>query len=644
MKYHKPGRLKKTREKTSRLSITMAIVFLFGALIMYRLFQLQVVKSGYYTELASGQHEAFTKIESKRGSIYMYDKVPGGTKVDYAMAINKEFANVYVIPKVIKNPVEMASRTYEILDRAKIERSIEDGLKNDEEFSELKNATTSSERSKELTALFQEKKIIEIEKKQKEVIDKYIGIFGKKNDPYESLKRKVSDEEFKKFLELKSEGIEGIGYELENYRYYPEGEVGSHILGFVGYSGDEKKGSYGLEGRFNDELSGQSGSVRTERSANRDPIIVNDREYVKPVDGGDLYLTINRSIQFEVCKRLRESVLRHGADSGLVIVLEPYTGAIMAMCSFPDYDPNNYSEYENKRIFNNPAIYDSYEPGSTFKAITMAAGLNEGKVNPDSTYEDKGYLNIEGWPKPIKNSDFETHGGHGKTDMNTVLNYSLNTGAIHVMKKIGASKFAEYVENFGFRNKTGIELETEGTSNVSSLFQKKIKPIEAATAAFGQGITATPLQMILAYAAIANGGILMKPYLVEKIVSADGQELITHPQQVRRVISEKTALLLAGMLVNVVEIGHSPRAKVKGYYVAGKTGTAQIPDKVHGGYRDNEWMHTFIGFTPVDDPKFVMLVKIENPKDVRFADSSSAPLFGELSDYILNYLQVKKER
>lgn len=644
MKYFKPERAKKTREKTSRLSFTMAIVFLSGILIIGRLFLLQIVKNGYYTAIASGQHDVYSKLLPARGSIYMKDRGPNGENVDYALAINKDFANVYSMPKMILDPVMMASRTYEIFDKNKIERSVDELLNRDERFLDLDNASTTIEDKEALSLLRTSEREIEIGKLKKEAIDKYIAIFSKKNDPYESIKRKVSDDDLKKVIALKNEGVPGMDYELESYRYYPEGSIGSHFLGFVGFNAEDKKGSYGLEGFFNDELSGQPGSIRTEKSAKGESIIINDREFVKPINGSDLHLTIVRPIQFEVCKRLNESLLKHGADSGLAIVMDPMTGAIMAMCSWPDYDPNNYSSVNDRSVYNNPAIYGAYEPGSTFKAITMAAGLDAGVVKPESTYEDKGFLMINGWNKPIKNSDYETHGGHGITDMSTVLDFSLNTGAIYVEEKLGTKKFSQYVENFGFKDKTGIELETEGVSNISSLLQKKVKPIEAATASFGQGITATPLQMIAAYSAIANGGILMRPYIVEKIVGPDGNEQVTRPEQIRRVISEKTSLLLSGMLVNVVDVGHSKTAQVKGYYVAGKTGTAQIPDMKHGGYKVGQWIHTFIGFTPVDNPKFVMLVKFDNPKDAIYAESTAAPLFSELSSFILNYLQVPKER
>jgi len=211
------------------------------------------------------------------------------------------------------------------------------------------------------------------------------------------------------------------------------------------------------------------------------------------------------------------------------------------------------------------------------------------------------------------------------------------------MRQIGGDSFAQYVRNFGFGERTGIELAGEGPGDISNINKKKVSEIYAATASFGQGITATPLQMVTAYAAIANGGYLVKPYIVKEIIDPGGERIITQPRQLKQVIKERSAVLTAGMLVNVVDGGHASRAGVEGYYVAGKTGTAQVASSVTRGY-SGRTIHTFVGFAPVEEPRFVMLVKLDNPKDVSFAASSAAPLFGELAKYLLNYYQVEKER
>ena len=227
--------------------------------------------------------------------------------------------------------------------------------------------------------------------------------------------------------------------------------------------------------------------------------------------------------------------------------------------------------------------------------------------------------------------------------MNSVLENSLNTGAIFAMEQIGSSIFADYVKKFGFGEKTGIEMETENSGDIEYLKKKKVQDIYAATASFGQGLTTTPLQMAVAYNTIANGGVMMKPFIVKKIIDNEGKEEIIKPRIVGRVISEKAATILSGMLVNVVEGGHAKLAGIDGYFIGGKTGTAQVASASSRGY-GSKTIHTFVGFGPVDDPKFVMLVKLDDPRDMVYAASSAAPLFGTISEFMLNYWQVPKIR
>jgi len=352
-------------------------------------------------------------------------------------------------------------------------------------------------------------------------------------------------------------------------------------------------------------------------------------------------LTVDRSIEFFACRKLTEAAGKYRAAGGSIIVVNPKTGEIMAMCSYPDFDPNNYDKTEDMRAFENQGIYHPYEPGSVFKAITMAAALDQEKVAPDTTYEDKGFVMVDGWSKPIKNSDYESFGGHGATNMQTVLELSLNTGAIFAMNQIGTKTFSDYIQKFGFGEKTGIELASEQAGNIRNLTAKKIKAVDASVASFGQGITVTPLQMVMAYAAIANGGALMKPYLVKEIIQSDGEKIDAKPVEVRRVISERAATLISGMLVNVVERGHAKGAAIDGYYVAGKTGTAQVATA--SGIYGADTIHTFIGFAPVENPAFVMLVRLDKPQ-ARYAESTAVPTFGEIAEFILNYLKIPKER
>lgn len=610
----------------NRIYLIMAFVFLLGFLMIYKLFNLQVADYDFYKALASGQHGISSILDPERGNIYIQDSADSDNKL-YPMAANKEFALVYAIPKEVVNAEDLAEQLCLIFDHSQIEEEVDELLQELQEKGELLD-----EKFKLI------KREAEINLRKEIVKDKYLKILTKKNDPYEPIAEKASEEELEKIKQL---DMPGISYIMKQCRFYPEDNIGSHILGFVGYVGDDKRGRYGLEGFFDEELYGKFGSINAERSASGGMIIINNREYNKPQNGSDFVLTINRPIQFMACNKLNEAALRYGAEGGSIVIMEPKSGAILAMCSWPDYDPNNYKDVEDISVYNNPAIFSQYEPGSIFKSITMAAAIDQGKVSPETTYNDEGMLTIDGWP--VKNSDYDSYGGHGVVDMNTVLVESLNTGAIYAMEQTGAKVFAEYVKKFNFGEKTGIELETEVGGNISSLTRSKIRDIEAATASFGQGITATPLQITSAYAAIANNGILMKPYLVKEIINYDGLKITTKPRQIRTVISQRTALLVSAMLVNVVESGHAKNAGVNGYYVAGKTGTAQVAAKYRRGY-GSKTIHSFVGFAPVEDPKFVMLVKLDNPKSATYAASTAAPLFGEIAEFILNYYQVPKER
>jgi cell division protein FtsI/penicillin-binding protein 2 len=456
----------------------------------------------------------------------------------------------------------------------------------------------------------------------------------KENDPYEPLRDGVSEEVLGKIKDLKAAGI---GYTEKEARFSPEGDLGSQFLGFVGVKDDKKVGQYGLEGYFEKELAGTPGFISSEKDVAGRWIPISGRDWQKAQDGSDLILTIDRNIQYFACEKLKEAVERHGADGGSVIIMDPKTGAIWAMCSYPDFDPNNYAKIQDINVFNNPATFYQYEPGSVFKAITIAAALDLGKIIPTTTYNDEGQVTVDGWV--IKNSDLAAH---GEQTMTQVLDESLNTGAVFAVSQIGADAFRKYVSDFGFGTKTGVELDYENAGSISSL-DKKGK-IWSATASFGQGISVTPIQVVTAFAAIANGGRLVKPYIIDEVRKNNGQVVKTQPEVVRRVISGNTATLLGGMLVSVVENGHGKKAGVSGYYVAGKTGTAQVPKKEGGGYDPNITIGSFVGFTPVEDPKFVMLTKIDHPRDVVWAESSAAPLFGEIAKFVLNYLKVPPSR
>ncbi|MBU0670843.1 penicillin-binding protein 2, partial [Patescibacteria group bacterium] len=469
--------------------------------------------------------------------------------------------------------------------------------------------------------------ILNIEKKELE------EKLSDSEDPYEPLKKQVSDIEVEAINEL---GLKGIASREELWRYYPEAGCTSHLTGFLGISDDEQKGQYGMEGYFNEELKGQAGYLKSEKDAGGRFLAIGDSLIEEAQNGDDIVLTIDKNIQFAICERLKTAVEKHGAKEGSVVVLEPKTGAILGMCNYPYFDPNKYSDVEDIEVFMDSIVADQYEPGSVFKVFTMAAGLDMGKVSPSTTYNDTGKVEIGNYT--IQNSDGKAY---GISDMTTVLIQSLNTGSIFVARQVGDEAFYQYVDKFGFGTPTGIPLAGENKGNISSL--EKMKDIYSATASYGQGITVTPIQLAMATGAIANDGKLMKPYLVKEVHKANGFVEELEPEEVRQVLQPATANTLAAMMVKVIDEGHATMAAVPGYFFAGKTGTAQIPSE-SGGYDASRHKDTFVGFGPVSDPQFVVMVKIDEPKDVMWSANSTAPLFGDIAKYLVNYLQIPPDR
>ncbi len=670
-----------------RTSLVVAVIFLLLAGIAAKLVYLQIGKHDYYVAAASGQHNVEQKLIPERGKIYIQDNYFGSSGDLYPVALNKEFATLFAIPKDISDVQATAEKLFTFFKEpllkdeveARLDREAKDrlttALESVKDLPVDKRVTAENEIKAEHEAYlrdpvyldFRSQKHDELMEEQRLAeIAEYVSELSNPKSEYELIEKKLDEVTLKKFYLLISGRTDigeadmsvangkmmikaskeefklpGFGISMMSFRYYPDNNIGANILGYASYEDQDQHGHYGLEGFFENELYGNFGSVKSERGAGG-LVIVNNRQFLEKTDGNNLILTIDRSAQYTSCRLLDEAVSKYGAKGGSVIIVDPHSGAILAMCSAPDFDPNNYARVKDIAYFNNPAVFDEYEPGSVFKAVTMAAALDQGKVTPETTYTDHGQLMIAGWNKPIRNSDFETHGGYGVTNMVTVLEQSLNTGAIFAMQQVGPRVFADYVQKFGFGERTGIELEGESDGKIKSLTGRRITDISAATASFGQGITVTPLQMVMSYAVIANGGQLMKPYIVKEIIRPDGTRRTTPPSTPQRVISERSAELLTGMLINVVENGHSKGAYVPGYYVAGKTGTAQVASKTGGGY-SGAHDHTFIGIAPANNPKFVILTKLDSPR-ARFAESTAVPLAGDITRFLLDHWKVKKDR
>lgn len=568
-----------------RIYLLIIVVFVLGGGIFARLFSLQILQYEYYSDLAQNQHQLYTVLFPQRGEIFLQDLSANqreGREILYPLAVNKEFQQVYIIPKDITEEKEsLALRLSEILDLPQ--------------------------------ALILQR-------------------MNKVNDPYEPLKHKIDQSTAQQIQDL---NIDGLKLASETWRYYPNKTLASHLVGFVGITEEKKVGQYGLERYYEEQLSGQLGFLTGEKDTSGYWIPSLDQELEPAKDGLDLVLTIDQNIQFKVETELSQVIEKWQAESGTIIIMEVTTGALWAMASLPNFDPNQYSEVENIDVFLNPSVQKVYEPGSVFKAITMAAGLDSGQVFPWTVYEDKGQIRIKG--STVNNVDNKVY---GEQTMIQVLEKSINTGAVFVQRAIGQEVFQKYVQAFNFNQPTGVDLVGEVSGNIFNLFSGR--EINLANISFGQGITVTPLGLTVAIGAIANKGKLMRPFIVKKTIDSDGVESVTRPKVVGRPISLETASELTKILVSVVENGYGKPAMVANYNIAGKTGTAQVPDPERGGYSEDT-IHSFIGFAPAFNPRFIILVKLDKPQGIRFAADSTSPIFKRLAEYLFNYLEIAPE-
>jgi cell division protein FtsI (penicillin-binding protein 3) len=441
------------------------------------------------------------------------------------------------------------------------------------------------------------------------------------------IKRQVTSTEAEKIQALNADGI-GMFYEPN--RHYPQGQLAGQLIGFVGR---DSEGLEGLELKYNDYIRGETGSSVTERDALGRRVMVQGVEGLHIPPGSDIHLTLDSAIQHMAEKELEASILKYRAKAGVAIVVEPFTGEVLAMANYPPFDPNNYSK-ESAEQRRNRAVTDSFEPGSTFKTITAAAALEEGLVGKDDLfYCEMGKYSYAG--KIIHDAH-----PHGWLSFAKILQVSSNIGFTKVAEKLKKDRFFKYIEKFGFGEPTGIDVPGEA----SGLLRKpdRWSNIDLATHAFGQGLSTTPMQMVMAYAAVANGGFLMRPFVMRRAVGPKGDVLLENqPHVVRRVISEKTATLLASILQDVTtEGGTGVMANLDGFDVAGKTGTAQKADPVHGGYAARKRVASFVGFVPANNPRLVALVLIDEPEVNVYGGVVAAPVFRNIAQGALRHLAV----
>lgn len=430
--------------------------------------------------------------------------------------------------------------------------------------------------------------------------------------------------------EIEKIGLPGIGFEYQMRRLYPEASLSAHLIGFVGKdNNNEDVGYFGLEGYYDKDLKGMPGFLESERDIIGRPIYIGTQNRVKAEDGRDIILTIDKTVQEIVKRKLLAGIEKYQAKQGCVIVANPYTMAIVAMSCLPDYDEEKYYQF-SENYFKNSAISSAYEPGSIFKPLIMAAAINENKIKPDTKMDENGPVTISDYTIKTWNDKYE-----GKISMTRILEKSSNVGMVWVGEKLGNNKIYSYLEKYGFGKLTGIDLQGEAEAYLKP--KNTWYPIDYSTVTFGQGIAITPIQMITAFSSLINGGNLLKPYIVSKIVS-ETKENIIKPKIKKQVVTRETSDLIKKMLVSTIDHAEAVWDKPKGIKIGGKTGTAQIA--ISGHYDPSMTNASFIGFLPADKPKFITLVILEEPKSSPWGSETAAPLFFEIAKELIVYYNV----
>lgn len=562
----------KTRLKNWRTYVILFLIIIVGAAIFSRLFFVQVLQRKHFSAQALGQQAEFLNLTGARGQIYCQNsaeskggKATGEVK---SLSINKD---TWILSASLKD------------------------IKDKDVFADILSKN--------------------INKTKEQIISELSA--GQSN--YAILERNIPEDQLNKIKKLE---LSGLTWQKITERYHPQGDFSSQLLGFLGGEGT---GQYGIEGYYDNILTGKTG-VSQQKAGLGSLLSSTEKEIL---DGSDIYLTIDYNIQLQAEALLKKTKESLDIEAGQIIVLKPDTGKILALANFPSFNLNNYSK-ENLEIFQNGAVQKLFEPGSIMKPFTMAAAINEGKITPETTYEDKGSLKFG--PETIHNYHNMVF---GKQTMTQVLENSINTGAVFAEEQMDHKLFFSYLDKFGFFQKTGVGLQGEVASRNEAL--KNGNDVEYATASFGQGIELTPLQIARAFCALAIDGKMPKPYIIEKIVSGK-EEQYTKPEYSDQIISKQTISQLTPMLINVID-GGLPKQKIPGYYVAGKTGTAQIPLPNGRGYDPDKTIQSFVGFAPALNPQFLILVKLDNPRSAKSA-LSAVPVFKELASYIINYWKI----
>ncbi|MEN8253573.1 MAG: penicillin-binding protein 2 [Patescibacteria group bacterium] len=566
-----------------RSHILQSSIYLGFIIILLRLFYWQIIKGDELNEIATRQYERLDISEASRGSIFTSD--------GYLLVGNQPVYRLFAEKNLLENNPKQISQL-------------------------LTPLILTNDRPYKLASQAAKKEIIE-ENTKKNIKEK----LEKTEKNWIGLRHNIS-EELKQ--EIENLQIKGLGFDKYEKRFYPEASLAAHVTGFVGKNKiGEDLGYFGIEGALNNELKPYSRKHTSLTDALGLKLLFKSNSNSSAIDGRDVSTTINRNVQVLIEEELKAAVLRYEAKSGEVIVMDPKSGKILGMASFPSYDQELFYKYDTS-LYKNPSLSENYEPGSTFKAITIAAGIDSKAIKENSKCDscDKarkiGKYTIKTW-----NDEY-----HPDIDMKEALAISDNTAMIFAAEKIGTEKFLKYIKNFGIGNEIGIDLqEDSGTP-----FSDKWGPVELATRSFGQGIVINSMQLVRAIASIANDGKMMKPQIIEKVLDKkNNQEILVEPKKVMQVISKESAHTVKKMLAYTVEKSLPSLAKKRSYSVAGKTGTSQIAND-SGGYKEDGTIASFIAFSPVDKPKFIMLVKLNEPSTSPWGAETAAPLWFKIAD------------
>ncbi|MBI2613627.1 MAG: penicillin-binding protein 2 [Candidatus Levybacteria bacterium] len=548
--------------------VFIALVFFFVCVIA-RLFYWQVVKAEMLSELAQSQYNGIIRVLPRRGEIKTSD--------GFSLAANKVSYLLFINPTAIKDKKYTVNILSSLLD--------------------LPAASVSSK-------IVPEKLWVPVQS----------GLDAKKKEEIERIH------------------IPGVGFEEQYSRFYPEASTAAHLVGFVGKNeSGQDKGYVGLEGFYDRLLRGKDGYAVEFHDALGRPILSKRIDRTNGSDGGNLFMSIDRSVQFLAEQKLKDGIERYGALGGMVGIMDPAAGDIVAMASFPSYSPQKYWEYDES-LYTNPFITNTYEPGSTLKPIIMASALDAGIITPQTKCDICG--------GPVNVSDYDLHTWNDKyykdTNMIEVIQHSDNTGMVFVALKLGVDKMISYLTRFGIGSLTDIDLQGE----IAPSFKPRSAwyDVDLATTGFGQGISVTPIELLSAFSGLANEGKIMQPRVVKAFENANGETLKIPVKVKGTPISAKTAKVMTEILVNAVEKGEAQWTKLKGYRIAGKTGTASIP--VAGHYDPKNTITSFIGFAPADKPKFAMLVILNKPTSSIYAAETAAPLFFDIAKDLLSYYGI----